>query len=368
MRTYPNAAPFVLSADGTAVLCGYETLRHIDFGSGKETAWPLNGDGAWFVGGWMTDSDPVVFKPLTASPPTTDARQWHVPSGNQATIGATAEAIGHGGLWVYDGDVLSTNGAKLWRNGNDITPPEAFSGVVWSGKDFYGYADNGGRFLVRRLSDNVLIDALPLGADQRPYTIQGRAWVSGYYYAQGGVIIASPHEDEKLIPGEFPGPIFELNGSVYVVTGVSGAGGNPRGAIVRPWANFSKDGAGWWLPGMLHQFLQARVRPDGRIVVAGAAFPGSGEMTVAEIDPATQAMVPVPPEHEEPGDTEMTAAECKIMLDAMEDRLNQKLAAQSVQATNNATKLEELARAERPIEGSVPYLGGLKNTRILRNG
>lgn len=383
MISIQHAGKFSLNAYGTALCCGYETVRHIDLLTGVETPWHRNGQGAWYPGGWEANGFPIVFTPTHAAPPMTQARLWVVSVNDSQpwpVPEAQEHAIGHGDLMVYPGDVLSTNGFDIWHNGVKVTPPEPFSGVVWSGKDYYGYAPvNKGSFMVRGLSTKTSFEDV-LGAGQCPYSIGGVLWVSGYEYGHdgipGGVTVHSLSEDEpKFIPGEIPGPIFEKDGTVYVVTGIMGAGQNPRGVMVRPWDNFSAQGKGWWCPGINHQMLQARVRQDGYVVVAGTAFPGDGTITIEAIEPG-RPMVTVPPEtgpidppiDPPPTGGEMTAAECKVMLDQMEARLNVRIDAvgEDVEGVSaQCMKLNELARAKR--DGTVGSLFGTQPMTIKPN-
>lgn len=316
MRTIGHGFGFELNANGTQMICGYETVRHVDLLSGVETPWPLNGDGAWYPGGWDADN-PVVFTPLSVNPMSTRALVWRLGSPATNAIGREPECVGHGGLAVISGKVLSTNNQQLFFNGRDITP-EPFSGVVWDGTH-YGYKrgwDGSGPFVVRRVSDNAPVREIPYGGMyERPYTLSSGLWVTGIYDGRGR--IAAPTTNLEMPELELCGPVFEHSGIAYVVTAVMGRGWNPRGVMVRPWsslrpANESHETQpslhGWFIPDLRHQFLQARVRPSGEFVIAGGEFPGSGIITLEVIDPSRpmglvppeEAPEPRPPEPREP--------------------------------------------------------------------
>lgn len=292
MRTFEHGFSFHLNADGTQLVCGYETVKHIDLLSGVETQWPQNGAGAWYPGGWH-DRFPVVFTPLAVSPMTTRALLWRLGSAATDAVGREPDCVGHGGLEVVNGKTLSTNNQQLISNGRDITP-EPFSGVVWDGSH-YGYKrgwDGSGPFVVRRVSDNAPVREIPYGGMyERPYTLSSGLWVTGIYGGRGR--IATPTTTLEVPELELCGPVFEHGGVVYVVTAVMGRGWNPRGVMVRPWSSLQPaDPAqqpslrGWFIPELRHQFLQARVRPTGEFVIAGGEFPGSGIITIEVVDPS----------------------------------------------------------------------------------
>ena len=90
MRTVGLGFGFQLNANGTQMICGYETVRHVDLLSGVETAWPLNGAGAWYPAGW-DKHDPVVFTPLSVNPMSTRALVWHI--GSPATNCGTSDHL-----------------------------------------------------------------------------------------------------------------------------------------------------------------------------------------------------------------------------------------------------------------------------------
>ena len=301
MRTVGHGFGFQLNANGTQMVCGYETVRHIDLLSGVETPWPMNGAGAWYPGGWDGDS-PVVFTPLSVNPMSTRALVWRLGHPATNAIGRESDCVGHGGLEVINGRILSTNNQQLISNGGDITP-EPFSGVVWDGTH-YGYKrgwDGSGPFVVRRVSDNAPVREIPYGGMyERPYTLSSGLWVTGIYSGRGR--IATPTANVEMPEQELCGLVFEHDGVVYVVTAVMGKSWNPRGVMVRPWSSLQPaDPAhapslhGWFIPDLRHQFLQARVRPTGEFVIAGGEFPGSGIITIEVIDPSLP-MGLVPPE------------------------------------------------------------------------
>lgn len=302
MITVGQGFGFQLNANGTQMICGYETVRHVDLVSGAETPWPLNGAGAWYPGGW-DENDPVVFSPVSVNPMSTRALVWRLGNPPTNAIGREAECVGHAGLEVINGKCLSTNSQQLISNGREITP-EPFSGVVWDGTH-YGYKrgwDGSGPFVVRRVSDNAPVREIPYGGMyERPYTLSSGLWVAGNYGGRGR--ITTPTTNLEVPELELCGLVFEHSGVAYVVTAVMGSGWNPRGVMVRPWSSLRPaDPAhepslrGWFIPDLRHQFLQARVRPSGEFVIAGGEFPGSGIITIEVIDPS-RPMGLVPPEH-----------------------------------------------------------------------
>lgn len=296
MITIQNGYTFQFNDDASELICGYQTCKHVDLMTSVETPWLLNGSGEWYPCGW-TPSLPCVFMPTAVSPPQTAAYDWSLASHSYQRIGVDGDAVGSASLAVIDGVRLSTNGRVLFLNGEVITP-EPFLGVVWDDTEHYGYKrgwDGGGPFVVRRLDDHTIareIDAA--GMWERCYTLSDGPWVTGQY--SGASYVYSPAQTLPLPAHELAGPVLERDGVIYVVSAVMGAQQNPRGVMVRPWAEIVNGTLyGWYCDGVRHQCLQARVNPRRELVVGGCEFPGTGVITIEAI-PVDRPMGLVPPE------------------------------------------------------------------------
>lgn len=382
MITIQNGNTFQLSRDGTQLVCGYETVKHVDLRTGVETPWPLNGQGAFYPCGWLDDNRPAVFQPTKSSPPVTQAYGWGLPD-TMEKLGVVDQAIGHAGLAIINGRVLSTNGQRIWHNGVDITP-EPFLGVVWSG-EHYGYKrgwDGGGPFVVRRVSDNMIVREIDqAGRWEQPYTLSDGVWVSGQY--PGGSRVYPPnHTQVILLPErELAGPVFDADDGLYVVSAVMGGQQNPRGVMVRPlWQLAEAEGRelGWYVDGIRHQQLQARVTPEGHFVIAGSEFPGSGVITIGEIDPASPMGLvppetvdpPIDPPVDPPDGGDMTEAQYLALVAKVNEAVDAARAAESAAkaAQTAAVVAFEAAQSSANLAGTavslvtdapvrIPYLG-----------
>lgn len=274
-----------ISPDGALVAHGYEQIFTSDPRTGASRRCPLSRvhyHAGWksarevgvlsehrvFI--WHLDDDEMIEQPLP-------------PSVALARAGYDA-----GGLWVF------TTDHRLFLNNAEVG--QHIDGPVWASPFWIAASYPHYSHTVLMLGSQWVNAWSPLRPWAAPHVVDGRAWVATAY---GGAEVMAPDGTIRTVPDEGRGPVVRLPSGEIICFSVFFHDETPY-AIGRPWDTFTPEGAGYLLPGMGHQALDAVVCQDG-ILVAAWKNDSTAETTIALVPfdaprrPRPTATPPTPP-------------------------------------------------------------------------
>jgi hypothetical protein len=284
-----------ISPDGTLIAHGYEQVYVLNWRTGERRACPMQG--THYLAGWKNADEVgiVTDRVFTWKLSTNTIVEYPYP---------VAEGFGKG--WRL-GKFLSWVGNRLLLDGQDITPNDGIAGPTWDGIH-YLYARPWSHQVMRKVSDGAIVREWDGVREWGfPHTLPSGTWMACAF--QGQAEVTSPAGEIKRIAGEGRGPVVQLPSGEIICFTVTV---EPFGAIGRPWNDFRKEAAGYWVPGMGHQHTHAFVVPDG-ILLAGFILDATATMTVQLIPfnaqrrtLPTSAPPPPPPAPVRPPDVQPT--------------------------------------------------------------